>query len=143
MKKQFTFRIESLQSQKQDAGTSPKSMVSFAQAIMIAEQNNRNSNRLAKVCFDDETIHQSEGNGETANDTLIIATGYTDELCLSLWVDKAGLGIPVALCFRSDREVVVTSVYKEALYIRKLSEDELLQIFIYIFDNPTVLNIKN
>ncbi|WP_431609246.1 hypothetical protein [Chryseobacterium sp. 'Rf worker isolate 10'] len=110
----------------------------------MAKQNQVKFNRLVRVSFDDETIHQRpEDGGYTGHDTLIIAAQYLNDLYLSMWVDEGVYGIPVAMTFQSDRELIITSAYKEAQFARKLSVKEIQEIFNYIFDNPSALDVKN
>lgn len=142
MKDQLKFKVQNLLSRKGDTISAPMSPMLFAKEM--ASQNKVKFNRLARVRFNDDTIHQiAEAGGYTGHDTLIIATKYANDLYLSLWVDEGVHGIPVAMSFQSDREIIITPAYNEAKYARKLSLDELKEVFTYIFENPSVLDIKN
>lgn len=142
MENQLKFRIQKLLSRKGDTISAPMSPLHFAKEM--ARQNQVKFNRLVRVWFDDETIHQRrEDSGHTGHDTLIIAAQYLNDLYLSMWVDEGEYGIPVAMTFQSDRELIITTAYKEAQFTRKLSVQEIQEIFKYIFGNPSALDIKD
>lgn len=141
MKTTFSFSIISLLTMENDKISGPMSPMLFVKE-MSANMNEK-YNRLARVHFDDEKIHQQyENGGLTGHDTLILANQYTNDLYLSLWVDIGAGGIPVAICFESDKQTIVTQVYKRKTFARKLTRPEIQQIFQYIFDNPSSLAIK-
>ncbi|MBS0027223.1 hypothetical protein ACTJJ0_12220 [Chitinophaga sp. 22321] len=140
--KTFKFTIQNLLSRKGDKISAPMSPMLFAKEM--ASQRKEKFNRLARVWFEDETIHQvQEDGGYTGYDTLIIASQFANDLSLTLWVDEGTQGIPVALAFQSDKEVIITPAYSEAKYARKLSVSEIEEIFTYVFDNPSALDIQN
>jgi hypothetical protein len=140
-KEQFTFSIQSLLSQKGGRVSGPMSPTLFAKEM--ARSVGFTYNRLARVWFADERINQCrEDGGLTGHDNLIIATVYSNDLWLSLWVDSGMGGTPVAMAYRSDGEVEMTPVYEKAGYARKLSKGEVQQIFRSIFNDPTPINIK-
>lgn len=142
MNKELTFRIQSLLYEK-DENTISGPMSPFEFAIEVTKNNGDKFNRLARVWFNDDTIFQVyEGYGFTGHDTLIIANQYENDLWLSLWIDKGGGGLPVAMCFQSDMQLVVTPIYKKAKFKRKLSEEQILIVFKHIFETPHEIDIK-
>ncbi|SEW24617.1 hypothetical protein SAMN05421841_1809 [Chryseobacterium wanjuense] len=141
MENQFQFRIQNLLSQKGDTISAPTSPMLFAQDM--AKLGDEKFNRLARVWFEDETIHQYwEGDGYTGHDTLIIGTQYKNDMHLGLWVDEGVRGVPVAMAFQSDKEAIITPVYKKKEYHKKLSEEQIQEIFNYLFDNTHLLEIR-
>lgn len=140
MKPALGFRIQNLLESKGDKVSAPMSPMLFAQEM--AEQTKTKFNRLARVWFDDERIFQRrEAGGFTGFDTLIIGQQYNNDLKLSLWVDEGVSGLPIAMAFQSDREVHLTPIYNRVKYARKLSEDEIKEIFELLFNNPQLLEI--
>lgn len=139
----FNFSIQSLLSVgKGDNIRGPMSPLLFAQEMATGAAFK--FNRLARVWFDNEHIHQNYEDGVTTGyDTLIIGTQYENDLWLSLWVDSGIGGIPVAMRYRSDTEITLTSVYERSEFIEKLSAGEVQLIFNHIFDNPELIAIAN
>lgn len=113
----------------------------FAKDISIQMQETYN--RLARVRFEDEKIHQRyEDGGLTGHDTLILGNQYNNDLFLSLWIDIGVGGIPVAMSFQADKEVTITPIYEQTQLAKKLTIEEIQQVFNYVFDNPHVIEIK-
>jgi len=144
MSPELKFRVYSLLTEEGTGVTGPMSPVCFAQDIGKATETKWN--RLARVNFEDQKIFQSY-DGErphlTGYDILLIGCKYSNDLALYLWVDKGIGGMPVATCYQSDREIVLSSIYKnDKEFVRKLSTDELSLIFDHVFKNPQVLDIK-
>jgi hypothetical protein len=99
-------------------------------------------NRLARIWFDDEGIFQRrEDGGFTGFDTLIIGQQYKNDLRLELWIDEGVRGIPVAMAFQSKGAVIINPIYHQTKYARKLSKDEIKEIFDYLFNNTQLLAI--
>lgn len=143
MKKSFNFSIQNLLSEtKQGTISAPMSPMLFAKEV--AEQEQIKFNRLARVWFEDERINQYREDGAyTGHDTLIIGCQYANDLWLSLWVDLGTGGIPVAMCYQSDRKTVCTPVYAKMRYAVKLRHEQITEIFGYVFSNPETIAIKN
>lgn len=142
MNEAISFKIQSLLSHKDGGVSGPMSPVLLAKEL--AKSTRFKFNRLARVSFDDERINQKyEDGGLTGYDNLIIATVYSNDLWLSLWVDYGVGGMPVAMSYLSGREIEITPIYKAAKYARKLTEVDVAQIFQTIFLNPALLNIIN
>jgi len=138
----FEFSIQSLLSKKNGRISGPMSPTLFAKEM--AEKSGFKYNRLARLWFADERINQChEEGGLTGHDTLLIGVQYSDDLLLTLWVDSGVGGVPVAMAFRSDDgEVAMTEAYAGQQYARKLSLNEVKQIFKSIFDDPTQIQIS-
>lgn len=140
MEKYFKFSIQTLLSQADGKVSGPMSPFLFAQEMGKATETK--FNRLARVWFDDETINQFEEDGSfTGHDTLLIGTQHKNDLHLTLWVDTGIGGVPVAMVYQSDREVVVTPVYQQQAYVSKLSEENIREIFNSVFDHPEQIAI--
>lgn len=137
----FTFSIQSLLEEKDGKLRGPMSPLLFAQEM--AEQAGFKFNRLARLWFSDETIHQRrEDGGLTGFDTLLMGAVYKNDLSLSLWVDEGVHGIPVALALRSDGEVKLKGIYEKQRYARRLTLREVRTIFQSVFDDPTQIDLK-
>lgn len=109
----------------------------------VAQQQQVKFNRLARVGFEDERIHQyREDGGYTGHDTLIIGTQYGNDLWLSLWVDSGTGVIPVAMCYQSDRQIVYTPIYSKKSFAAKLNAEQIGKIFNHIFSNPETIAIE-
>lgn len=142
MKQSFKFSIQGLLSENKEGGISgAMSPTLFAKEM--ATQMEFKYNRLARVWFDDEEVFQvyEGGEGLTGHDTLIIACQYPNDLWVSLWVDSGVGGLPVAMGFQSDREVTITPIYERATYARKLTTEEIQEVFNHVFDNPQEIDI--
>ena len=139
----FEFRIQGLLQRKEDNTISgPMSPVEFAREMV--RQTDHKINRLARVWLEGEDFMQEmEGDGYTGYHLLILARQYSNDLWLSLWVDKGTGGIPVASAYASDRNPVVTPIYRKTRFARKLSDLQIKTIFNYIFDNPTQIAIRD
>jgi len=138
MTTQFQFKIQNLLSIKDNILSGPMSPFLFAQEM--AKSEGENFNRLARLCCQDETVHQyRENGGFTGHDTLIIGTQYQNDLFLSLWIDEGVKGVPVAMAFQSHRDILITPIYYQKKYYRKLTEEQIQQIFDFLFDNPHLI----
>jgi len=112
-------------------------------ATEMALQGEFKFNRLARVWFEDERIHQiREDSGFTGHDTLIIGSQYANDFWLSMWVDSGVGGIPVAMCYQSDMEIALTPVYSKNRFERKLAIEQITEIFQHIFCSPEIINIE-
>lgn len=142
MKQHIKFSIQNLMYQKKDGNISgAMSPVLFAQEM--AKREDFTFNRLARVWFEDERIHQCrEDGGYTGHDTLIIASKRESDCWLSLWVDSGIGGIPVAMCFQSDGEITVTPIYTNTSFAGKLSTEQIAEIFHHVFSHPETIAIK-
>jgi hypothetical protein len=141
METTFKFRIQPLLSQKDGKVSAPMSPMLFAEEI--AKSTATKFNRLARLWFEDERTNQKrEDGGLTGFDTLLMGTVYENDLLLTLWVDTGTGGIPVAMGFRSDDEVLFTQVYKKETFAKKLSEPEISKIFHLVFGDIHQIDIK-
>jgi hypothetical protein len=141
MKHSFAFHIQSLLERKDGKVTGPLSPFLFAKET--ARQMDMKFNRLARVWFDDEQIlQQIEDDGLTGYDCLILGCQYKDDLLLSLWVDQGVGGLPVALSYQSDREILLTPIYEKSDFARKLTAEEIRQLFDYVFNHPECLSVN-
>ncbi|HVI44577.1 MAG TPA: hypothetical protein VM802_06895 [Chitinophaga sp.] len=140
----FQFTIQSLlYLQANGRITGPMSPVLFAQEM--ANHLQFEYNRLVRIRFDDEKIFQVyEGDEEkylTGHDILVIGEIYSNDTWLTMFVDTGVSGIPVAMAFASERPVCPSGPYSRADFARKLSTEELQEIFDYIFDHPECMDI--
>lgn len=141
METKLKFRIQSLLSKKDGHISGAMSPMLFAKEM--AQSIGVKYNRLARIYCEDERINQHyEDGGLTGHDTLIIGTIYSNDVWLSLWVDTGTGGMPVAMAFQSDNSIDYTEVYKKERYAKKLSEEDIKNIFSSIFSDPTQLNIN-
>jgi hypothetical protein len=140
MKTTLEFRIQNLLEIQGGTVSGPMSPMLFAKEMSAHTETK--FNRLARVWFDDEKIFQRrEDGGFTGFDTLIIGQQYSNDLRLELWVDEGVGGMPVAIVFQSVKEINISPIYHQAKYARKLSKDQIKEIFEYVFNNPQLLAI--
>lgn len=136
----FKFTIHSLLYKSGDHVTGAMSPVLFAKEM--AKSLEMKYNRLARIWFNDEKIHQQyEDGGLTGHDTLIIACKYSNDFFVSIWVDEGLGGMPVASALESDREITLTQPYENATYARKLTPAEIRAIMEHVFDHPDEIAI--
>lgn len=102
-------------------------------------------NRLGRVTFNDEEVHNiyERGEGLTGYDTLIIATVHKNDIEVRLFVDMGCNGLPIAMMFKTDTEPTITPIYQKREFARKLTDDEIKELFKHIFDNFHLLDIKD
>jgi len=126
---------------KDGKATGPMSPVLFAKEM--AAQTETKYNRLARVWFEDDQILQvMEEDGLTGYDTLLLCCQYKTDLLLWLWVDRGIGGLPVAMGYQSDGEILLTPIYEKNAFARKLTVAEIRQLFEHVFAHPECLAIK-
>ena len=141
METAIQFTIQSLLERKEGKISGPMSPFLFAKEM--AQEDGTKFNRLVRVSFADETmLQQREDDGLTGFDHLIIGTQYSDDLFLRFFVDMGVGGMPVAMCFQSDREIVIPPIYERTRFEGKITEPQIREIFEYIFEHPEVLDIR-
>jgi hypothetical protein len=141
MEETLKFSVQNLLSRKDGTVSGPMSPMLFAKEM--AKSVGFKYNRLARVWFDDERINQcKEDGGLTGHDNLIIGAVYENDVWLSLWVDSGVGGMPVAMAYRADKEVEITPVYRKAKYARKLTGQEIQEVFNLVFLDINQINIK-
>ena len=126
------FELINLLAESNGRLSGPLSPVAFAQEMTDALGDRLHG--LCRVRFDDECIHNSK-NESTYYDTLVIYehTGKIDKL--TMWIDTGTSGIPVALMWNGDDELIVTPAYRNDDAINKLSDEHIKEIFKTIFNN--------
>lgn len=141
MEQVLQFMIEPLLvKNKEGHVTGPMSSFLFAKEMAAALEIK--FNRLARVWLEDEEIHQYyEDERLTAHDTLIIGCQYQNDLWLSLWINVGVGGLSPAMCYQSDRKVILTPAYASAFFEKKLTETQIQQIFDYAFSHPDCLSV--
>jgi hypothetical protein len=141
MKDSFSFTIQSLLEMKDGKVTGPMSPLLFAGEM--AAQTETKYNRLARVWFDDEQILQEmEADGLTGYDTLLVGCQYKTDLLLCLWIDRGIGGLPVAMGYQSDGEILLTPIYEKSAFARKLTVAEIRQVFEHVFTHPECLAVN-
>ena len=141
METNFKYRIQSLLYEDK-AGTVTGAMSPLLFAQEMAKQMEMKFNRLARIWMDDEEINQIyEGDGLTGHDTLIIGIKYKDGLWLSIWVDSGIGGVPVAMAYQSDKQIILTPIYQRTEYAKKLTVENILEVFEYIYAHPESIAI--
>jgi hypothetical protein len=114
----FVFSIQSLLEIKDGKVTGPMSPVLFAKEM--AAQTETKYNRLARVWFeDDQILQEMEEDGLTGYDTLLVGCQYKTDLLLCLWIDRGTGGLPVAMGYQSDGEILLTPIYEKSDFARK------------------------
>jgi hypothetical protein len=132
--------IQSLLSEKDGKVSAAMSPMLFFQEV--SKSTGLPFNRLARVWLGDERINQMrEDGGYTGHDTLLLASQYQNDLMLTIWVDTGVGGIPIAMGYQSDREVLMTTIYEREKFVRKLTESEVRAIFEAVYANPSLLAI--
>lgn len=114
----------------------------FACATVI--DLNQKFNRLARVRFEDRKVLQRYEDGAlTTSDILVVGNQFSNDLYLSLWVDLGHAGLPVAMEFDSDPGIIITPIYRQYDFERKLTDREIQQLFNYLFDHPEEIVFKS
>lgn len=143
IKESFKFTIDTLlHRNSQGKIVGPFGPVEFMKAM--GKQLDQKLNRLWRVNFEDQEIfniyedgHRLDKLGLTGHDTVILGTKFTNDLMLCLWVDMGVEGMPVAMAYDSDRDVVFTPRYEGYKdFEKKLTKEQVTAIFKYIFDHP-------
>lgn len=140
MKKTLQFRLQSLLSKTGEIISGPMSPLLFAKDM--AKEMGFKFNRLSRVLFKDEAMLQCREEGTyTGFDHLLIATRHSNDLWLSLWVDMGVRGLPVAMVYESDRNLIISPQYKEARFAKKIDQRDIETLFEFVFTHPEVLSI--
>ena len=114
---------------------------------LLAKEFGMRFNRLARIVFDDDEIHNYyEGGhrkGLTCMDTLMAGCVYTDgSMLLCMVVDMGCEQLPVGMMFSTDDKPTVTPIYlDDARFQKKLSKEEVHEMFKRIFDDPSLIDI--
>jgi len=127
----MSFKIQDLITRHEDGTMSgPMSPVEFAK--IMCEEWEMSLTGLFRVYFDDNEINQwyeSKKSGGfqslTGLDTLVIC----DTTAMAMFIDTGTSGIPVAITFFDEDDVVMTPIYEKYHFEKKLSKDEISEIF--------------
>ena len=121
-------KFQSLLREENGQVKGPMSPVLFAKEAV--KQVGSAMDGLCRVWFDDEQIHNiyEKGEGLTGHDTLLILTRYENCSMIQMFVDEGGPGIPVAMMFTDDEDVIITPQYKKTSYARNLKYKEIQEI---------------
>jgi hypothetical protein len=71
-----------------------------------------------------------------------MAAQYQNDLMLTIWVDTGLGGVPIAMGYQSDREVLMTATYEKETYVRKLTKGEITAIFELVYANPSLIAVR-
>lgn len=140
------FMLQNLLRRDRDGKVSgPMSPVLFAQEM--ARKQEMTFNRLVRVSFHDGEINNiyEDGykRGLTGHDTLVIGRKWENEFMLQMWTDEGCNGIMIAGAFQSDGEIIMTPIYGKRQYEKKLSPENVKEIFEAIWDNPAKFEIRD
>lgn len=136
--KKLKYEVHSLFQDKGDGNyTGPMSPLLFAEEIM--EQLDIPYNRLARIDFDDQEIHNwhERGEGWTGCSTLLCAArGKKGIVLVVMLVDMGHQGMPVALWQKKDVDGAgFTSIYKDdTKFAKKLTEEQANEIIQYAIE---------
>jgi hypothetical protein len=99
-------------------------------------------NRLATIQFEDPDILQRKiDTGYTAYRHVIYGEVAEDDSMLSLWIVRENIGLLVAIQYLSEREggLELSKSYEEFTCERKLTKQDISDIFARIFDKPSLI----
>ncbi|MFL9835513.1 hypothetical protein [Chryseobacterium terrae] len=140
MKTTFEFLVESLLFGIEN----PKGnieQVLFANK-MAKHEGIPNCNRLAKLSFADESVNRAVAGAVSLDETLVLGYEGWSDCVLHLCVRSGITTIRMATGSFPSREIVMYEDYSNAVLLDKLSEEQIKEVFDFIWNNMDLMQPK-
>lgn len=134
MRNKLTFTIETLLHGIENV-RGPIEQVNFARNFADYQKIPR-LNQLVRIKFRDGAGHRSFPGAVPLEDTLIIGCDSYVERTHYICVMAENSGLYVAKGHYPDRRIKIQKDYRDALILDKLSDEDIQEIFNYIWDHP-------
>lgn len=116
-------------------------LVMFAKKMANSE-GIENCNRLAKLSFNNSNIHKAFPDELPFDETLLIGYEGWSELILYLCIKCSRKAVKIATCQFPNGEIRFYDDYRNTIMLRKLSENEIKEIFCFVWDNLELIQPK-
>ncbi|WES98268.1 hypothetical protein P2W68_01335 [Chryseobacterium arthrosphaerae] len=140
MKTAFEFSVESLLFGIEN----PKGnieQVLFAKK-MTEYEGMPNCNRLAKLSFADDFVNMAVAGAVPLDETLVLGyEGWSDSV-FHLCIRSGKTAIRMAMGSFPSREIIMSDDYSNAVLLNKLSEEQVKEVFDFIWNNMDVIQPK-
>lgn len=140
MKNKFLFRIESLLHGIEDP-KGPIEQVLFAQKVGKHE-GLETCNLLALITFENHSINKAIPGANPKDETLFIGLEEMDKTVLHLCI-RAGKSVCKIATGKKSRtsktKVIIHQEYGDTIFLAKLSDDEINQLFAFAWENPDTI----
>ena len=102
-----------------------------------------NCNRLARLIFTDDTVHQALAGAVSLDETLVLGyEGWSDSV-LHLCIRSGRNAVRIATGSFPSREIVMYEEYGEAILLNKLSEKQIEEIFNELWNNMDLIQPRS
>lgn len=101
-----------------------------------------NCNRLAKLSFEDSMVNKALAGLVPLDETLVLGYEVWSESVLHLCIRSERNAIRIAKGTFPSREIVMYEDYKNAILLNKLTEEQIQEVFDFIWINMDLIPPK-
>lgn len=140
MKNKFSFSIESLLYGIENP-KGPIAQVLFAKKI-AEHEGMRSFNFLTRLTFTDPSLNKAFPGAMPLDETLLLGHEGFNDAVMHLYIRSGQRACKMATAYFPTREITVDDQYRHALILRKLSNEEINQVFTYAWNNLELIRPK-
>jgi len=101
-----------------------------------------NCNRLAQLCFEDDTVNRAFSGAVAMDETLILGyEGWSDSR-LHLCIRSGRSAVRIATGSFPNQEILMYDDYRNVILLNELSEKQIEEIFIALWNNMDLIQPK-
>lgn len=141
MKTKMKFSVESLLFGIENPKGSIEQVL-FARK-MAAYQGIENCNRLAKLSFEDDTVNKTFSGAVAMDETLVLGNEGWSDSTLHLCIRSGRSAVRIATGNFPGREIMIYDDYRNAVLLNKLSEIQIKEIFVEVWNNMDLIQPKS
>lgn len=109
---------------------------------MAEKEGLPNCNRLAKLSFEDGTVNKALAGTVPFDETLILGYEGWSECIFHLCIRSGRTAIRIATGSFPSGEIVMYEDYRNAILLNKLTEDQIQEVFDFIWKNVDLMQPK-
>lgn len=85
-----------------------------------------------------------KGEGLSSHDHVVMLHRFSNTDVIQFYNDEGHIGVPIALGISNKRSVTITKTYrqKKDKYVKSLSDEDIKELFNYLFDNINLFDVK-
>lgn len=102
-----------------------------------------NCNRLAKLSFEDDTVNKALSGAVAMDETLILGNEGWSDSTLHLCIRSGKSSVRIATGNFLGREIIMYDDYRNAILLNKLSEKQIKEIFIEVWNDMDLIQPKS